>query len=363
MVSLRGLRVLAVVGAASLLAASCSSDAGGEPKRATLGSALGLDAGDWPDYNTMQEQIQGLTATCMIEAGWEYIPVQHPDLEAFTSVSGEDEVARITRQGLGYAWAALYSGVADPEENDPWADFVDPNEAYLSTLSEEEKSAYDISLWGTKEEQQSTEVTTTRFDPETGSEWSTTTSGSGCQGEASAAVFAADSTAQSTEEVDALKGFWQELQDRVEAEPRTIALDQKWASCMNDSGYDYASRDAFWGATYAEFSGKVDDVTGPSTYVDPTADFTPEELDEYLATATDEEIKALSPPPLELSADQRAQLEAILADEVAVALADHKCTAGLSDEAAAIYADVEEKYTLAHEDELAALAASLAHGE
>lgn len=364
MVSLGRLRGVAMLGFATVvlaspLVAACSSAQGEAPERASLGSVLGVDDGLSSGFNDLRKQSQELVAECMTAAGWEYIPVRYPDFDTGAVASDEDELARIQREGLGHAYAALYAGTDTSASDASWADFVDPNEAYVASLTDAEKAAYDISLYGTEEEQAQTEVTYLQFDPTTGSEFSMTASQSGCQGTSDAAVFDPVS-GQTADDAAAIKRFWDELQERAKAEPRSIELDERWARCMRDAGYEYKDADAFTAATYAEFSGRVREVTGSASAVDPTAGWTQEQIDEFFATATPEEVDALYAPSPELTADQRQRLEAILKDEVDVALADYDCAAGLRDEAADIYADVEEQYLLAHEDELAALAASLA---
>ena len=132
---------------------------------------------------------------------------------------------------------------------------------------------------------------------------------------------------------------------------------------MKDSGYDYAIPHSFQTDAYTEYSTKASDIVGGSVSSDPLEGWTEDQIDEFWATATDEEIAALAPAKPALTADQRTQLEALQKQEIAVALADHECTANLKDESAAIYADVEEQYAIAHKDELTALAASLADGE
>ena len=348
----------AVVSAATILVAGCSGGGGGAgAKRTTLGSALGID--EVPDLTAIQRQSQELVAKCMNDAGWEYLPVQYPDQTVINNPSEDDELARIKLEGLGVAYALLNDPATSSIYDGLWADFVNPNDPYIATLSEDEKTAYQDSLDGTAEEQAATMTTTSQFDPETGTESGMVGSRSGCSGEADAAVASSDGS-QTPEEVAAIRGYWNDLQTRFQADPRTIKLGERWVSCMKDSGYDYESPDTFQAAARAEFSAKASDIVGDAAMSSPTADWTPDQLDEFLATASPEEINALTNPQRDLSADQRTQLEALLSQEIAVAVADHECTASLKDESAAIYADVEEQYALEHQDELAALAASMA---
>lgn len=346
--------------AASLLVTACTGAGGGESKRATLGSALGLDG--TPDLTAIQRQSQELVAECMTDAGWEYLPVQYPDTSVINNPSKDDEVARIKLEGLGVAYALLNDPVSSSIYDGLWAGFVNPNDDYVSTLSEDEKTAYEDSLYGTAEEQALSSVTYSWFDPETGSGFGYSGSQSGCQGEADAAVMS-DVRTQTPEDTMAITNYFRDLQPRYQADPRTIKVNARWVSCMSDSGYDYASRDTFRTAARAEFSAKATAVAGADAFSHPTDGWSPEQLDAYIATHTEEEVNALFETQTEFTVDQRAQLEALVTQEITVALTDHECTASLRDESAAIYADVEEEYTLAHEDELTALAASLSGGE
>jgi len=331
----------------------------GENKKATLGSVPGIDAGGWPDYNTMQEQIQGLTATCMIEAGWEYIPVQYPGLNVAAAMSSdEDEAARASREGLGVAYYLLNDGIVEDD-----TDWVDPNAAYGASLSEDEKGAYQDSLAGTAEEQAATmtTTTTTEYDPYSGTTSESTGSHSGCQGEAYDAVLG-DRPAPSSADITAMKSFYQEVEARVAADPRTIELQQGWAACMKAQGYDYASREDFQQSTYAEFSAKASAVTDANVAADPIAGWTQEQIDEFWATATPEEIDALYNAKPELTSAQRTALEEILREEAAVGLQEHECSKDMDANAAVIHSDVEDKYVREHQDELTALALTIGGG-
>jgi len=332
---------------------------GAESKRATLGSLLGIAGDAGATYNSLQQQAEELIATCMTDAGWEYIPVQWPDTR-LTTASDEDEVARITRVGLGAVSSLLNEDGDALGYGDPYADFVNPNDAYIASLSDDEKAAYDESLYGTAEKQETT-VSTTFFDPTTGLQMTKVMLTSGCSGDADAAVFQNAGT-QTDAQASAISVYWDELQTRFKADPRTVKLDERWVACMKDSGYDYASPHSFHTDAFTEYSTKASGIVGGSVSSDPMEGWTEDQIDAFWATATDEEIAALTPANQVFTAEQRTQLEALQTQEIAVALADHACTASLKDESAAIYADVEEKYALAHKDELTALAASLAGG-
>jgi hypothetical protein len=130
---------------------------------------------------------------------------------------------------------------------------------------------------------------------------------------------------------------------------------------MGDAGYDYSDPESFLAAAVAQFSARANAIVGENHPQDPTEGWTQDEIDSFFAHATEEEVVALyDHAQPELTADQREQLEETLAEEVTLGLAEHSCSLGIRDEAAEVYADVEETYVLEHEDELTALAASVA---
>lgn len=349
----------AVVGAVSLLVTACSGGSGGnDGDQVSIGSLLGIPNPKDIDYASQQDRIEEALAECMAKEGWEYIPVHYDFLDAAAvESSDEDEVARIKREGLGVAYYLLNDGIVEDGTSS-----VNPNDAYVATLSEDETLAYQDSLAGTAEEQAATMTTTKAFDPYQGTTSELSGSHSGCQGEANDAVLGTQ-PAQSPEDITAMKRFYQEVEARVAADPRTIKLEAGWVSCMKALGYDYASREDFQMATYAEFSAKASAVTGASVGSDPTLGWTQDQIDEFWATSTPEEIDALYNAKPELTAGQRTALEAILEEEVAVGLQEHECSKDMNDKTAAIRADVESQYAIEHEDELTALAASLAAGK
>lgn len=317
---------------------------------------LGIPDGG-PDYSSLNQQVEELTAECMINAGWEYIPVQYPD-QPLPGNPFED-IQVIKRVGLGAVSQLLSEDGSPLGVADPWEGFVDPNDAYVATLSENEKAAYDVSRYGTAEEQKEDRVTITTFDPKTGNQWGMVGPSSGCAGEAYAEASVSART-QTSEDADAIRGYWDELRTRVKADPRTIALDERWVACMKDSGYDYDSPLMFGSDATAQFQAKAQAIAGADAYSHPTDGWSPDQLDEYIATHTEEEVDALFTRQTEFTADQRTGLEALMTQEIAVAVADFECSASFKDEAAQIYADVEEEYALVHKDELAALAATMA---
>ena len=358
-----GVRWIAVVGTATLLLTACSGDKSDgsdvDASRVTIGSLMGAPDYENIDYDAQQQQIEEAVAECMTAEGWEYIPVQYPDSGTAVTYTDEDEVERIKREGLGITYYLLNEDVGYLED-DPWVDFVDPNTDYVESLSESEMTAYYGSLYGTEEEQAA--ATITEIDPETGEEYTTMEGNLGCQGEAYDAVVGEEVT-QTPEYYEAIQGYYEELQVRVEADPGMIAVTESWSTCMSDEGYDYEDPDSYYEAIYTDLQGRADAVLGDDYYKDPMDGWTTEQMDDFWATASEEDIDALYATTSSLTDDQRAQLEVIFAEEVKVGLAANTCFTDLSEKAMAIYADLEEQYALEHEDELRALAASLGSGK
>jgi len=160
-----------------------------------------------------------------------------------------------------------------------------------------------------------------------------------------------------------MQGYYEDLQQLVEADPRLVKLNEAWSSCMKKAGFDYATQQDFWEKGQTALQARADEVLGPDFYKDPMEGWSQEKMDEFWASATQDEIDALYNQSRELTADQRTALEAILADEVKIGLAEHTCSKDLNEKGQDIYAEIEETYALAHEDELKALAATLASGE
>lgn len=346
---------LAIAAASALLLSACSKDdAGKDPEdRMSLNEFMGGKDYDNEDYQALEAKMQEAIAVCMQEEGWEYKPVTYPGTNY--EYSEEDELERIKREGFGIAYYALYPNGNEAVE-DPWAEWVDPNQDYVESLSPDEQTAYYESLNGTEEE--NAEYSTVEIDPETGEEYTFMIGyGAGCQGDAYREVYGDDPT-QNPTYYEAMEGFYADLQSRVEADPRMIKLNEEWVGCMKDKGQPYTDVNSFWEESYNDFQKRVDEIVGENSFTDPMEGWTQDQIDEFMATATDEDWQELYKQP-EPTGEQKAALEAILADEIAAATAQFECSKPLNDESEDIYADIEEQFIKDHEDELKEIAASL----
>jgi hypothetical protein len=356
MLSYAWARGVALVGAASILVTACSGDDATDTEAVTIASLMGAPDDKDFDFNGTVEQIENAVAECMALEGWNYVPRKLPQINRSADSTEESEADRISREGLGFTYYMLNDGTSDHS----WSTIVDHNETYISTLSEAERKAYDDSLYGTEEEQAADTIIS--IDPETGKDTTVFLGSVGCRGEGRDLVYGDDPT-HSRAYQDAMQVYWDELETRTQADPRFIALGEEWSTCMNAAGYDYDNVEEFNAAIYVELQTRTDEVVGPDFFTDPTEGWSQAEIDEFWESATQDEIDALYSASPELTADQRAGLEAILADEVAVALAEHACSSDFDLKALAISTDVEEQYALEHADELKALGATLLGGE
>jgi len=340
-----------------MLTTACSGDQGeGPAQKVTMASLMGLDDPDAFDFNAAVDGIEELVADCMAKEGWSYFPVKIPDLHPEFADDEAAEVARIKREGLGITYYLVGDASQDDAGGDAWATYDDKNNNYANALDDAERTAYDASLYGTEEEQEADK--TTAVDPATGKQVTVNLSSVGCRGEAGDAFYG-DSPAHNRVYSQLMQSYWDELDVRTAADPRFVAASAEWSACMKKAGYDYDTPATFSDAAYFDFQTRSEDVVGPEFFADPTAGWTEEEIAVFWANATPEEVSAIYSKPVELTADERKQLEVIFAQEVAVALADHACSIDFEAKAEVVSADVEEQYALEHEDELKQLLASL----
>lgn len=310
---------------ALLAALTACSGGGGDHGGDTIGAALGQPRYDETDWTDRQYQVQELVAACMRDEGWEYIPLRTPD--AVAGWEAEDQRALYAERGFGLAWSALHpEDVADGEET------MDPNQAYAASLSEAEQEAFWTSYQGTPEEIAEWGAYTT--DPDTG-EVSIEVGGAlgygpGCNGEAHEAVYGAEPTDEQRRQA-AVAALYEDLAVRIAADPRVAQLDATWSACMADAGFDLENPLELWQRAFPELQDRFWRLGGGS--------------------------KADAPEP---SPEARADLEALLADEIALAVAHYDCSEDYDPAMAKLSAEIEADYVRDHRAEIEQVAAALA---
>ena len=162
----------------------------------------------------LQAEAERRTATCMREQGFEYKPVdysQFDDLGSALAFEGED-FAKEYGFGIATSIDGNFEEIAES--------FVDPNQEYLSSLSEGEQEAYYNALMGGSLTIESFDDTQD-FEP------------AGCQGDAYEEAFS--SFANFDEFGDELDA----MEQQIESDPRVVEANAMWAACMFDRGYGY----------------------------------------------------------------------------------------------------------------------------
>lgn len=338
------------VAALVLAMTGCTNDAGTEDgEHTSLASVMGWDSDGGEDtWEDDQRAIEEAVAACMRDEGWEYIPVDTS--VQFSEYSDEDELERLGREGFGITYYTLYG------DSDAYVDdWVDPNEDYVASLDGAEMEAYYASLYGSEEEIEATQ--TLEIDPETGEEYYISEGyGTGCQGEAYE-LIEGDGAAQSEEMWDALDVYYEELEQRAQADPRVQAAEEDWVQCISDAGHDFDSQEQLWEDGWNDIQTRHDEILGDDYYRDPFEGMTDAQIEDFMSSATQEELEEMWDVTVELTADQEAQLEALLEEEASLAVADFECSNAMWTELEDTYAELEEQFVLEHQDELNALAA------
>jgi len=227
------------------------------------------------EYAAHIESVQALIATCMAEAGFEYVPadVQTVALaQANVRKKGSYAVKKEYKEKWGYDVSTRFENKVKNIELGP------QNLGIIEGLSEADREAYERTLYG--EDPNATFAFA--FDEED-------LSGTGgCTRKAVEQVF-------TTEQ---LKETYINPKDLlVEADPRVVEANANWVACMQDAGYD----------GYLE----QDDIIG--------------EFEERYEALTEGE------DPRTLTGAQAEELKQLQAEEIAISLADLECEQALDE--------------------------------
>ena len=231
----RAARAAGAVGCS--LAVIALSGACGEPaseaKATSLADVLGIDEATFEEREAkVQEEIR----KCMQQQGFEYVPRDMTGMKVVRRAPGQDDNAEF-RRTKGYGITTGF-GEAQAVQDDAGSD---PNQAIREQLSDAEKEAYDRALFGAaaKHVGGSGEVSVrigpgVRMATRAGSEASDVEEpqDTGCFGKAQEAVGQND-------RIREIGPKLQELQQRIESDPRMVKANAAWSTCMADAGFDY----------------------------------------------------------------------------------------------------------------------------
>jgi hypothetical protein len=268
------------------------------------------------DQDAMMRETEAAVAACMQEAGFEYIP-----RDPATDGSGAAAPLESDEEYGTEEYAAVHGydiTTFDPEAQPVTEEMVDPNEEYISSLSESAATAYYEALYGA--------MSSEEYDPEAeppAYDWTT----AGCQGQAEHEVGAGDVYTD-----PAFMSFQEDTQalyEKAQKSPKTAALNAKWADCMADAGY----------ADYRTPEDAMNDIS-------------------ERANALYENLSESNPVPDEAAMDELREIE------LDTAVADYRCQEKIdyADTVQSIMAEFEQEYVDTHRAELDALVADLGGG-
>ena len=317
-----------------------TGDEGVETEPETLEDFLGFSFDD-PEANAafaadMERRVQESIALCMAQEGFEYIPAVRPQDSGFFALD-EEEYAR--ERGFGITtWFAEEELFASGDE-----EWVDPNGEIVASLSESERNAYHEVLYGEDpfgEPDGSGEVESL------GDLW-----GSGCNGKAYEEVYGAMNRVFTE-----LGPQMEELNQRVEADPRFREAEEMWAGCMADRGFPYDTREAMFEQVNEEFSRRLEEIVGTEgAAFDPFSGTSEEEVEEFFAEERSEEEVAdfFDQARQEAMAgiDQEA-LAALQQEERDIAVASFECAEELNDTVLEVFREYEADFVRENRDVL-----------
>jgi len=216
-----------VIGVAVLLLAGCTAPTGGEkldPEKSPLSEYMGALYGDQDEdaWAEQQEEVEELVAACMTDEGFEYIPVDQSQY-SFTDEDGPEWGTKEFAEQNGYGMQQTEEQIA--EMNEQSEEYVDPNQDYVTSLSESEQTAYYEVLYGAPQyEEEGGEAVEYEYD------WTT----AGCYGAAQHEV-----QGEQPYDDDKYKSLFEDMQkmyEDLQKTPEAKKADADWSDCMADAG-------------------------------------------------------------------------------------------------------------------------------
>lgn len=198
-------------------------------------------------YREQEMQVQQLVAECMAAEGFQYTPYVPEESYAFYDDGRADltEEERMAQYGYGVFTYMLEETQAFEEDEyiDDYDPTSDPNWVYQESLSESERTAYELTLWGDWSSFEEPEPT---FD-EDGNEiwpepdWSEI---GGCQNTAQEEIWGGFGPDPEMEALwEELGPKQEELYDRIQTDTRIVEANQEWSACMAGAGYTYTNQE------------------------------------------------------------------------------------------------------------------------
>lgn len=266
------------------------------PINELLGVDIAMRSGDLIELERAAERS---VVECMLAAGFEYTPIDFA-AQFGPEDGGADPDSReyAAANGYGISIRPAFDAIG-PQ------DVVDPNDEIRATLSEAELEAYELALFGEA--------------PVDGEPVDSSQQG-GCVAQAYEEVFAAQAELGEVEQFFGRFGDeLAELEQRFRSDPRFLELEDEWAECMNEKGFEVSAREDI----FIELNRRMSEVA---------ADLEPDQ---------------------EPSAEIEARMDEVREWERSVAVAEWDCTQPVQDEMQALRYGYEALFLERNQDIIA----------
>ncbi len=237
MLARRAVLSFAAALAVALPLAACSGDDEPEPtptpseeeSAAPLEAMLTEYLSDWSDEDIQQRlaEMERQVAACMADEGFDYTPVDYSEVELDLGSALE-----LDPGSAEFAEQYGYGITTDPFTSGDTEAVTDPNEAYVTAMSDAERDAYLTALYGAG---YADAAATAEGEALEDYDWEE----AGCTGRAQQQVVA---PGIQDEAFSALQADMVQMLADADADPRLAQVTTDWSTCMLDAGFDGLER-------------------------------------------------------------------------------------------------------------------------
>lgn len=274
----------------ALLLTGCSSSDGkksaGESEKGPLDKRLAfLNSGDFDaeKYSEQQKQVEVAVAQCMKEEGFEYTPVDY-DSGSISFVSSDDyEETQTVSYAKKYGYGVFsYPEEETPVEDTPEEEFNDPNQEYIESLSEDEQADFYSTLYGPGPDENLSE--------EEMDAWYSDPANQGCYGAAQNKAYETESNFYESPQAQDFFDLHSEFFNTIEENTKVVELNDAWAQCISEKGYNFSSPSEAMDSVYAVNESFYTDVVNEDGSIEPNAQEYQEPNPDELEEAKENEI-------------------------------------------------------------------------
>ena len=305
----RALPAAAAAAVLALLTAACGGGQGSAERPETLEEALGLGE---QDVRARAAEVQEAIRRCMQDQGFDYVPMDSSQLNIrVVGRDGIDDPGERATRGYGIATGDGPLGGAVTERGGGGTG--DPNQAIRQALGEADREAYDRALFGRAHQAVGEGEGRSGFVLSPGA---AVAEAGEPAGPADQGCFGAAQAEVGGNAVERIGPALRELQERVDADPRLVAVNAEWSRCMTDAGYSFDTPDEIVPYLFR----RLQEATGGGRPGAPV----------------------IRTPDVEVT----PELAALQREELALAAADDACAAetGRAELAEAVRAEVERQF-------------------